>query len=200
MANPSDSSYRRAETLRTEIAGDHPVGQSTEVLYGLYDDEQDLLKAVKEANAQHLDILDVYSPFPVHGLDPLLGLEESRLHIAGFVYGALGTLVAFGFMTWVFTRDWPIIFGGKPYWSVPAFIPITFELTVLFAAVGMVATFYVICGLWPGAENVHLDDRITDDKFCIAFDATNYTGGVDKLRDFFSTTGASVVNTKTVAL
>ena len=200
MANPSDSSYRRVETLRTELPGDLPVGRSTEVLYGLYDDEEVLLKAVKEANAQHLDIMDVYSPFPVHGLDPLLGLEESRLHIAGFVYGALGTLTAFGFMTWVFTRDWPIIFGGKPYWSVPAFIPITFELTVLFAAVGMVATFYVICGLWPGADNVHLDDRITDDKFCIAFDATGFTGGVDKLRDFFSATGASEVNTKTVTV
>ena len=200
MANPSDSSYRRVETLRTELPGDHPVGRSTEILYGLYDDEEVLLKAVKEANAQHLDILDVYSPFPVHGLDPLLGLEESRLHIAGFVYGAIGCTLGFGFMTWVFTRDWPIIFGGKPYWSVPAFIPITFELTVLFAAVGMVATFYIICGLWPGADNVRLDDRITDDKFCIAFDATSFTGGVDKLRDFFSSTGASEVSTKTVTL
>ena len=72
-------------------------------------------------------------------------------------------------MTWVFTRDWPIIFGGKPYFSAPAFIPITFELTVLFAAVGMVVTFYVICGMGPGIINPTLDDRITDDKFCIAF-------------------------------
>ena len=103
-----------------------------EVLFGLYDDEVDLLKAVQQAKDDHLDIMDVYSPFPVHGLDPILGLEESRLHIAGFIYGAIGTLTAFLFMTWVFTRDWPIIFGGKPYWSVPAFIPITFELTVLF--------------------------------------------------------------------
>ena len=100
-----------------------------EVLYGLYDDEEILLRAVKQANEDHLEIMDVYTPFPVHGLDPLLGLAESRLHIAGFVYGAIGTLTAFLFMTWVFTRDWPIIFGGKPYWSVPAFIPITFELT-----------------------------------------------------------------------
>jgi hypothetical protein len=107
------------------------------VLYGLYEDEEVLLRAVKEANDQHLDIMDVYSPFPVHGLDPLLGLEESRLHIAGFVFGMTGTALSFGFMTWVFTRDWPIIFGGKPYFSAPSFIPITFELTVLFAAIGM---------------------------------------------------------------
>ena len=116
-----------------------------EVLFGLYDDEEILLKAVKQANEDHLEIMDVYTPFPVHGLDPLLGLAESRLHIAGFIYGAIGTLTAFLFMSWVFTRDWPIIFGGKPYWSVPAFIPITFELTVLFASIGMVVSFYTVC-------------------------------------------------------
>ena len=109
-----------------------------DVLYGLYDDEHDLLVAVRNAKADHLDIRDVYCPLPVHGLDNALGLSESRLHITGFIYGMLGTLTAFGFMTWVFTRDWPIIFGGKPYFSAPAFIPITFELTVLFAAVGKV--------------------------------------------------------------
>lgn len=168
-----------------------------EVLYGLYDDEQDLLKAVKKAGDDHLDIMDVFTPFPVHGLDPLLGLEESRLHISGFVYGAIGTLTAFLFMTWVFTRDWPIIFGGKPYWSVPAFIPITFELTVLFASIGMVVTFYAVCGMAPGKVIPTLDDRITDDKFCIAFETNGASDSeVDKLKSFFSSTGASEVNTK----
>lgn len=169
------------------------------ILFGLYDDEVKLLDAVKAANADHLDIDDVYTPFPVHGLDPLLGLEESRLHIAGFIFGSIGCLFGFGFMTWVFTRDWPVIFGGKPYWSVPAFIPITFELTVLFAAVGMVLVFYIICGLGPGAEPRRLHDRITDDKFCIAFDATDLgSDAVEKLRGYFSKTGAESVHTKIV--
>ena len=161
-----------------------------EVIYGLYDDETDLLKAVKEAKDQHLEIMDVYSPFPVHGLDPILGLAESRLHIAGFVYGAIGTLTAFLGMTWVFTKDWPVIFGGKPYWSVPAFIPITFELTVLFSCVGMVITFYIVSGLGPGVTNDYLDDRITDDKFCIAFDTSEVDGAAAK--SFLSKTGAEV--------
>lgn len=170
-----------------------------EVFYGLYDDDEILLDALREANKQHLDIMDVYTPFPVHGLDPILGLEESRLHIAGFVYGALGTCTAFGFMTWVFTRDWPIIFGGKPYWSVPSFIPITFELTVLFAAIGMVVSFYTVCGLAPGVTNPTLDDRITDDKFCIAFHVNDASSErMSKLKSFFSSTGASEVNTKII--
>jgi len=170
-----------------------------EVLFGLYDDEQDLLKAVKEAGTQHLDIMDVYSPFPVHGLDPLLGLSESRLHQAGFIYGLIGTLTAFLFMTWVFTRDWPIIFGGKPYWSVPAFIPVTFELTVLFASIGMVVTYYAVNGQGPGVTNPVLDDRITDDKFCIAFDAGESTDDqISSYKDFLKSTGASEIRTKTI--
>jgi Protein of unknown function (DUF3341) len=169
---------------------------STKVIYGLYNDEEDLKRAVKAANAAHLDIMDVYTPFPVHGLDPILGLKESRLHQAGFWYGALGASFGFGVMSYVFTRDWPIVFGGKPYWSVPAFIPITFEMTVLCAAWGMTLTFYTICGLWPGVKAKTLDNRITDDKFCIAFDTTN--GDDDGFRSFFSKTGASEVNVKTI--
>lgn len=168
----------------------------TDVIYGLYNDEEDLLRAVKVAKRDHLDIYDVYSPFPVHGLDPLLGLEESRLHQAGFIYGALGTCTAFLGMTWIFTKDWPNIFGGKPYWSVPAFIPITFEMTVLFAAIGMTVTFYIINGLGPGVVNKHLDDRITDDKFCIAFDKSMVNA--EAAESFFKATGASEVNSKTI--
>jgi Protein of unknown function (DUF3341) len=167
-----------------------------DIIFGIYDDEEDLLRAVKVAKSDHLDIYDVFSPFPVHGLDPLLGLEESRLHQAGFIYGMLGTCTAFLGMTWIFTKDWPTIFGGKPYWSVPAFIPITFELTVLFAAIGMTVTFYIVNGLGPGVVNNHLDDRITDDKFVIAFDksAVNPTTA----EAFFKSTGASEINSKMI--
>lgn len=173
--------------------------ESTQVLYGLYDDEEILLDAVRRAKEDHLDIMDVYSPFPVHGLDEILGLTESRIHIAGFIYGLIGCLSAFLFMTWVFTRDWPIIFGGKPYFSALSFIPITFEVTVLFASVGMVVTFYTICGMGPGADNPTLDDRITDDKFCIAFDIDNadYTKQL-ALRRFLNETGAEEVNIKSI--
>jgi hypothetical protein len=170
-----------------------------EVLYGLYDDEEILMDAVHKANDEHLEIMDVFTPFPVHGLDHALHLAESRLHVVGFIFGAIGTLTAFLGMTWIFTQDWPMIFGGKPYFSAPAFIPITFELTVLFAAIGMVVTFYTVCGMAPGVTNPTLDDRITDDKFCIAFDATNASSEmIDKLKGFFTNTQASEINQKTI--
>ncbi|HAD15033.1 MAG TPA: DUF3341 domain-containing protein [Saprospirales bacterium] len=175
------------------------AAENTKVLYGLYNDEEVLKGAVKAANAAHLDIMDVFTPFPVHGLDPLLGLKESRLHYLGFIYGATGALFGFLAMTWIFVSDWPTMYGGKPYWSVPAFIPITFEMTVLFAAWGMTITFYTICGMWPGVKAKTLDNRITDDKFCIAFDVTNASdSSVDQLKGFFQNTHAEEVNVKTI--
>ncbi len=170
------------------------MSNNKEVIYGLYNDETELLSAVRQANNQHLEIMDVFTPFPVHGLDPLLHLSESRLHQGGFVYGMLGLLTAFLGMTWIFTKDWPIMIGGKPYWSVPAFIPITFEMTVLFASWGMVITFYIICGMGPGITNKVLDDRITDDKFCIAFNKSS--ADVNRVNEFFRSTGAAEVNSK----
>lgn len=172
------------------------MGNTKDIVYGLYNDEEDLLRAVKIARDQHLEIMDVYTPFPVHGLDPLLGLSESRLHITGFIYGMIGTLTAFLGMTWIFTKDWPIVFGGKPYWSVPAFIPITFELSVLFAAIGMTVTFYVINGLGPGVVNPTIDLRITDDKFCIAFDKSETDAAAAE--SFLRDSGAAEINSKTI--
>ena len=175
------------------------AADSKKVLYGLYNDEEDLKSAVKAANAAHLDIMDVYTPFPVHGLDPLLGLKESRLHYLGFIYGAIGASFGFLAMTWIFVSDWPTMYGGKPYWSVPAFIPITFEMTVLFAAWGMTITFYTICGMWPGVKAKMLDHRTTDDKFCIAFDVTNASDSkVDNIKGFFQNTQAEEVSEKTM--
>lgn len=172
---------------------------SKKVLYGLYNDEEELKSAITTARGAHLSMLDVLTPFPVHGLDPVLGLNESRLHYLGFIYGAVGALFGFGFMSWAVVSDWPIVFGGKPYWPVPSYIPITFEMTVLFAAWGMTLTFYTICGMWPGVKAKILDNRITDDKFCIAFDVTGTAEKeVASLQSFFSNTGAAEVYIKTV--
>ncbi|MBK7094119.1 MAG: DUF3341 domain-containing protein [Saprospiraceae bacterium] len=162
----------------------------------MYSDEDSILNAVRGAKEKGIEILDVYSPFPVHGLDPILGLKESRLHIAGFFYGLVGTLTAFLGMTWIFTKDWPIIFGGKPYWAVPSFIPITFELTVLFAAIGMTVSFYVVSGMGFGVENFILDERISDDKFCLAFDKSEVDE--NEAKEFLKSTNADEIHEKIV--
>ncbi|TVQ50081.1 MAG: DUF3341 domain-containing protein [Saprospirales bacterium] len=175
------------------------MANSKNVLFGLYNDDDILIDAIKTARNQKLDIMDVFTPFPVHGLDPALGLAESRIHIAGFVFGLIGAITAMGFMSWISVSDWPIIYGGKPYWPVLSFIPITFELTVLFSAVGMVIVFFTICGLGPGVTAKVLDPRITDDMFCIAFDVSNMEENEKAgLQKFFEETGASEINQKSI--
>ena len=138
-------------------------------MLGLFDDETVLLDAVDKVNASGLKIHDCVTPFAVHGLDVKLGLRESKLHIGGFWVGATACLTAVSFMTWIFTANWPITFGGKPHFSFPAFIPITFEVTVLNASIWMTVAFLVLNHLWPGRFRESLDPRTTSHLFGMVF-------------------------------
>jgi hypothetical protein len=158
-----------------------------------FDDEKVLFPAVKNVRKAGLKIHDVYTPFPVHGLDHAMGLRETSLHTAGFIYGITGTTIALSFMSWVFLKDWPLNFGGKPHFSLPAFIPITFELTVLCAAVGMVLTFCYLCNLAPFVKKHHFHLRATDDLFVMAIEC-NAKSNVDEIKAKLSGLGALEVN------
>lgn len=154
-----------------------------------YDDEEVLFPAVKKLRHSGYKLHDVYTPFPVHGLDTALGLKESDLHVAGFIYGIMGTCTALGFMSWIFTSDWPINFGGKPHLSLPAFIPITFELTVLFSAVGMVLTFCYLNQIMPGVKKHVFHPRQSDDLFVMAIELNEFVTETEVI-DFLKSTGA----------
>ena len=160
---------------------------------GSFFDEQVLFPAVKQVRRAGYKIHDVYTPFPIHGLDAAMGLRETSLHTAGFIYGITGTTVAFSFITWVFTTDWPMNIGGKPFFSLPAWIPIMFELTVLFSAVGMVLTFCYLCQLAPFVKKDHFHLRATDDLFVMAIECTDRTN-VEDLKGFMQNAGAIEVD------
>lgn len=164
---------------------------------GSFDDEAVLFPAVKKVRAAGYKIHDVYTPFPVHGLDHALGLRETSLHTAGFIYGITGTTTALSFMSWVFTTDWPMNIGGKPHFPLPAFIPITFELTVLFAAVGMVMTFMYLCQMAPFVKKHIFHPRQTDDLFVMAIELTDKTPATD-VKAFLDSVGAKEINEQTV--
>jgi hypothetical protein len=159
---------------------------------GNFDDEAVLFPAVKKVRRAGYKIHDVFTPFPIHGLDKALGLRETSLHIAGFIYGIIGTCTALGFITWALSMDWRINFGGKPYFSLPAWIPITFELTVLFASVGMVMTFCWLCQLAPFVKKDHFNPRSTDDTFVMALECTDKTNEQEAIA-FMNSVGAKQV-------
>jgi hypothetical protein len=146
---------------------------SNKFIVGLWDHEEVYLHAVEHIRAKGIDIYESLTPFPVHGLEHALGYRDTRLHTAGFLFGITGTTVALTLMTWIMTTNYPINFGGKPNWPLPSFIPITFELTVLYAAVGMTLTYCVRNKLFPGYVPRIYDVRTTDDRFALVFDIEN---------------------------
>ncbi|MES2479795.1 MAG: DUF3341 domain-containing protein [Bacteroidota bacterium] len=158
-----------------------------------YDTEDTLFPAVDKVRHSGYKLHDVYTPFPVHGLDVAMGLKETDLHVAGFIFGLTGTSTAVGFMSWIFTSDWPINFGGKPNWSLPAFMPIVFELTVLFAAVGMVLTYCYLNQIMPGVKKHIFHPRQTDDYFVLVLELNDHTSEQEALA-FLGTTGAVETN------
>ena len=93
--------------------------------------------------------------------------------------------------------DWPMIIGGKNFVSLPPFIPVTFELTVLLASLGMVGTFLIVSGLKPYLWPRQFDLRSTDDKHVMAIDlALNKGKSKDEIATILRTAGASEVNEK----
>jgi hypothetical protein len=167
---------------------------------GLWDHEEVYLHAIEKIRAKGVKIYDSLTPFPVHGIEQVLGLQETRLHTAGFFFGATGTTLALSFMTWVMTTNYPIEFGGKPNWPVPSFIPITFELTVLFAAWGMTLTYLVRNKLWPGRVPRIFDVRTTDDRFALVFDAESLSDvEIAKLKGLCNENGAVEVKDRVFA-
>lgn len=160
---------------------------------GCFKDEDVLFPAVKKVRVAGYKIHDVYTPFAVHGLDHALGLRETSLHTAGFIYGITGTTTALGGISWLLAKDWPLNFGGKPHFSLPAWIPIIFELTVLFSAVGMVITFCYLCQMAPFLKKHVFDPRSSDDTFVMVIECTAKTNE-DELKAFLASTGAEDIN------
>lgn len=168
-------------------------------ILGVFDDEDVLLKAVGQMRSAGVKIHEVYSPFPVHGLDEELGYKKSRLPIAAFMFGALGTTLALVMQIWMLGIDWPMIIGGKNFVALPDFVPVTFELTVLLAAFGMVGTFLVSSDLKPWKKANLLDIRITDDRHIMAIDlAKNKAIDSGEISKALRSSGATEVNDKKV--
>ncbi len=165
-------------------------------IYGVFDDEEILLKAIPLLREKGIELKDVQSPFPIHGLDPLLGIPRTRISICSFLYGMTGTTLAL-WMTWyMMVHDWHINIGGKPnfmfYMNLPAFIPVTFESTVFCAAHGMALTFLLRSKILPGVTAPIPHIRITDDKFVLHVDVMNESK-VDEAVSRLKSVGASEV-------
>ena len=163
---------------------------------GIFTDEDVLLDAVGGVRDRGVKIEEVYSPFPVHGLDEALGYRRTRLPIAAFMFGITGTCLALFTQIWMLGYDWPMIIGGKNHASLPPFIPVTFEFTVLCSAFGMVITFLIVSDMKPYKWPRQFDNRSTDDKHVMAIDLATTKLSKQELTQLLKDNGASEVNEK----
>tara|TARA_R110002049_G_scaffold215987_1_gene387390 strand:+ start:466 stop:993 length:528 start_codon:yes stop_codon:yes gene_type:complete len=164
------------------------------VIYATYDDEQVLLEGAKDLVSKGIYIRDVYSPFPIHGLDPVIGVKHTRIAITAFIYGLIGLSLAIYGMYYFMIQDWPMNIGGKPNFTLmdnlPAFVPIAFEFTVLLAAHGMALTYFLRNWTLPGVKARNPYPETTDDKFVMELHLhDNHDQSESELEEMLKTTG-----------
>ena len=151
----------------------------------MYDDDAKVMTAAGKIVGQGIRVKDVYSPFPIHGIDPVIGIKRTRLAICSFMYAMTGTSLALLGMWYFMIQDWPMNIGGKPSFTllenVTAFIPVTFEFSVLCGAHGMAITYLLRNGTLPGMPASNPDPRTTDDKFVVEITTDNNSMSAEEL-------------------
>ena len=169
---------------------------TTKIIYGIYADDDDLMAGVKAFRDKGIKINEVYTPFPVHGLDKALGLSKTRISDAAFIYAVYGLLIG-GITTWyMMNHDWPQNIGGKPAFdwahNMPAFVVPMFELMVFCSAHLMSLTYLVRNKMYPCAAPQNPDPRTTDDKFMIEL----VSNDIEPIKQLLIETGAEEISVK----
>jgi mono/diheme cytochrome c family protein len=146
---------------------------SRRLFVAIFKDEEDVLGAARELRERGYVIADVYTPYAVHGMDEAMGLRRTRLPWVCFAFGLLGAALKVWFEIWTTSIDWPINVGGKPWNSLPAFVPITFEVMVLLAGLSTVFAFLWSSRLYPGKAIRLVDPAVTNSNFVIVLVETD---------------------------
>lgn len=161
-----------------------------------YDTPGEIFHACEQIRDAGFRRFDSYTPFPVHNLDKAMGLGPSYLPWMVLLAGITGASLAMIFMVWTSAFDYPLNIGGKPTWSIPAFIPITFEVTILFSGITAVFGMFFLNGMptfhHPLFE-IEKFAKATDDKFFVMIEARDRNYDREKTLQFLESTGARAV-------
>lgn len=137
---------------------------------GLFAGPAELTKAAEKARDSKIESFDCYTPYPIHGLEQAQGLKPSYIPFVTLAGGVIGCIAGFGLQYWTSVIDWPINVGGKPLNSWPAFVPVTFESTVLFAGLATFGALLFFCKL-PNVKKRAYSAGITCDEFALVIEA-----------------------------
>ena len=160
---------------------------------GLWTDEEKVLKAAKTLRDAGYKNFDTITPYPVHGMEEAMGIKRSPIPWVTFIFGLTGCFLGLYFQYWTSAVSWPVNVGGKPMFSLPAFIPVTFELTILFAALSSVGAMFYLNGL-PKINPPVIDKDLTSHKFAIWIpDGKSPRQSRDKAENFLKDLGAEEI-------
>ncbi|HEV8456767.1 MAG TPA: DUF3341 domain-containing protein [Methylomirabilota bacterium] len=167
-------------------------------LVATFGEEQAMRQGVERIRAHGFRVYDVYTPYPVHGLDEAMGIRRTRLPWVTLGAGLVGLATALAMQFYMAVFDWNLNVGGKPDNSTLAFVPISFELTVLFAGLATAAALLVRCSLYPGASPRMLEEGTTEDTFAVVLRRRDATFDAGEARRLLLESGAREVTVKAV--
>ena len=163
---------------------------------GIFLDEHQVVDAARKVREAGFTKFDAISPFPLHGIEEAIGIKRSTIPYISFGAACVGLTAGLWLTWWTSVVSWPINVGGKPFFSLPAFIPIMFELTILFSALSSVTALIYYCKL-PQFDPPVIDPDLTSHKFAI-FIPQNDTG-YDESKISSMLKGLGAVEVKKVA-
>ncbi len=159
---------------------------------GLWTDEHQLIAAARNVRESGFRKTEAISPFPLHGIDEALHIPRSFIPWVTFTFGLLGGGFGLWFTWWASAVDWPLIVGGKPMWSLPAFIPVIFECVILLGALSSVGALFFICGL-PKVDPPIIDPDLTSHKFALFIPESDVGFDAVRVEQMFKDLGAERV-------
>lgn len=116
---------------------------SKNLLFGIFEDGDAALHTTHSVYKKGVDIIDCYTPYPIHGMDKAMGLKRSRLPIGAFICAMTGFSLALALQSFIMYFDWPMVIGNKPFAGIPAWIPVLFEFSILCTAFGIGTLFFI---------------------------------------------------------
>lgn len=161
-----------------------------------YINPQILYKACKEVRKSGYTHWDACTPFPVHGLEKAMGLKSSILPWFVLVAGTTGFITSLAFIVWVSVIEYPLNISGKPLLSIPAFIPVMFEVTILFSGLTSVFGMFLLNKMptyYHPLFNNKRFAKVTDDKFFILIQNTDPLYNEENIKSILTKTGASYI-------
>jgi hypothetical protein len=167
-------------------------------MVGEFETPERLKLAAEEARHAGFKVMDAYSPFPIHGLSEAIGFRDTKVPWTVFIFGLIGVTLGYSMQFYTSVVDYPMNVGGKPMNSIPAFIPVSYECTILFAAFSSAIGMFIYNRLpmpYHPIFNAKNFERASQDRFFLAVEASDPSYDPDAIEKLMKSNGALEVST-----